>query len=72
VFDLVGIQHQLGNIDSDDMSIESQHTSQKESSVWNDASGVGACVAAMPIFQDDANNITDNFDDNYDTSSFFD
>ena len=52
VFDVSGIQPQLGNSDDDDdMSIESKHSSQKESSVWNDASGVGACVAAsMPVF----------------------
>lgn len=66
VSDLVGIQHQLGN-DDDDMSIESQYTSQNESSVWNDASGVGASVSAAPVFADDANNTTDNCN----TSSFF-
>ena len=76
VFDQVGIQHQLGNgnnnNDDDNMSIESHHSSQNESSVWNDASGVGACVSAMPTFEGDANNTTDNCDDNSDTSFFFD
>jgi len=52
------------NEDDDAMSIGSHHgSSPKQSSVWNDASGVGACAAAM---------LEEDQDENLETSSFFD
>ena len=52
------------NEDDDAMSIGSHDgAGPKQSSVWNDASGVGACAAAM---------LEEDQDENLETSSFFD